>query len=44
MRHADIIIPRGSENLVAIDLITKHIARRLEEQEAHEQAQASRAL
>jgi len=33
VRHADIIIPRGSENVVAIDLITKHIARRLEEQE-----------
>lgn len=31
MRHADIIIPRGADNIVAIDLITKHIARRLDE-------------
>ena len=26
LRNADIIIPRGLDNLVAIDLITKHIS------------------
>lgn len=26
VRNADVIIPRGTENKVAIDLITKHIA------------------
>ncbi|ORZ38393.1 uracil phosphoribosyltransferase-domain-containing protein [Catenaria anguillulae PL171] len=31
IRHADVIIPRGKENLVAIDLITKHIIRQLDE-------------
>jgi hypothetical protein len=31
MRHADVIIPRGADNLVAIDLITKHIARQLDD-------------
>eukprot|EP00835_Amoeboradix_gromovi_P006921 NODE_944_length_2859_cov_0.278986.p1 type:complete len:359 gc:universal NODE_944_length_2859_cov_0.278986:889-1965(+) len=29
MRHADIISPRGKDNVVAIDLITKHIQRQL---------------
>lgn len=31
MRNADLIIPRGVENVVAIDLITQTIRRRLEE-------------
>lgn len=35
VRNADIIIPRGLENVVAIDLITKHIARKLEERKIH---------
>ncbi|KAG0232092.1 Uridine-cytidine kinase-like 1 [Actinomortierella wolfii] len=30
-RNADVIIPRGLENLVAIDLLTKHIQRQLQE-------------
>jgi len=34
VRYADIIIPRGSENLVAIELITQHIRRKLEERDA----------
>jgi uridine kinase len=28
-RYADIIIPRGGENLVAIDLLVQHIKREL---------------
>ncbi|CAG8717019.1 35534_t:CDS:10 [Gigaspora margarita] len=31
VKNADVIIPRGLENLVAIDLITKHIQRQLNE-------------
>ncbi|KAI9218710.1 uridine-cytidine kinase 1-like 1 [Blastocladiella britannica] len=31
MAHADMIVPRGKENIVAIDLITKHILRQLDE-------------
>ncbi|CAG8567091.1 4624_t:CDS:10, partial [Acaulospora colombiana] len=31
MKNADVIIPRGLENLVAIDLITKHIQGQLQE-------------
>ncbi|KAG9284398.1 hypothetical protein G9A89_023655 [Geosiphon pyriformis] len=31
VKNADVIIPRGFENLVAIDLITKHIQRQLHE-------------
>ncbi|KAI9231788.1 MAG: uracil phosphoribosyltransferase-domain-containing protein, partial [Podila humilis] len=30
-RNADVVIPRGLENLVAIDLLTKHIQRQLQE-------------
>lgn len=35
VRNSDIIIPRGLDNVVAIDLITKHIARKLEERKIH---------
>lgn len=31
MRNADVIIPRGSDNVVAVDLIVKYIARKLDE-------------
>eukprot|EP01136_Pigoraptor_vietnamica_P036722 Opistho-1_new@103689 len=31
MRHADIIIPRGADNVVAIDLIIHHVRAKLEE-------------
>ncbi|KAI8374076.1 uridine kinase [Choanephora cucurbitarum] len=31
MKHADVIIPRGLENAIAIDLITKHIQSQLQE-------------
>ncbi|CAG8775552.1 609_t:CDS:2, partial [Cetraspora pellucida] len=31
VKNADVIIPRGLDNLVAIDLITKHIQRQLNE-------------
>ncbi|CAG8482903.1 1545_t:CDS:10 [Ambispora gerdemannii] len=31
LKNADVIIPRGLENIVAIDLITKHIQRQLHE-------------
>ncbi|KAG0001493.1 hypothetical protein BGZ80_007410 [Entomortierella chlamydospora] len=30
-KNADVVIPRGLENLVAIDLLTKHIQRQLQE-------------
>ncbi|PXF47331.1 Uridine kinase-like protein 2, chloroplastic [Gracilariopsis chorda] len=30
-RHSDIVLPRGAENLVAIDLIIKHIALKIEQ-------------
>ncbi|KAI8062516.1 uracil phosphoribosyltransferase-domain-containing protein [Gongronella butleri] len=33
VKHADVIIPRGLENAVAIDLITKHVQRQLNEKE-----------
>lgn len=29
MRYADIIIPRGLENVAAIDLVTKHISNQI---------------
>ena len=35
-RHADIVVPRGAENLVAIDLIAQHINQLLIEREAVE--------
>jgi uridine kinase len=35
LKNADIIIPRGLDNEVAIDLITKHISRKLEERKIH---------
>ncbi|SAM03094.1 hypothetical protein [Absidia glauca] len=35
VKHADVIIPRGLENVVAIDLITKHVQRQLNEKELH---------
>ncbi|KAI7856632.1 uracil phosphoribosyltransferase-domain-containing protein [Circinella umbellata] len=35
VKHADVIIPRGLENVVAIDLITKHIQRELTERNLH---------
>ncbi|CAO3606763.1 unnamed protein product [Cunninghamella blakesleeana] len=35
VKHADVIIPRGLENAVAIDLITKHVQRQLNEKELH---------
>lgn len=38
VRNADIIIPRGLDNSVAIDLITKHIARQLEERKTSSSA------
>jgi uridine kinase len=28
-KYADVIIPRGAENLVAIDLIVRHICQKL---------------
>lgn len=31
MKHADVIIPRGLENAIAIDLMTKHIQSQLQE-------------
>lgn len=31
--HADIVVPRGAENLVAIDLIIKHIALKIRQQD-----------
>ena len=31
MRHADVIIPRGADNFVAIELLAKHIARQLDD-------------
>ncbi|KAK9711166.1 Uridine kinase [Basidiobolus ranarum] len=31
VKHADVIIPRGLDNIVAIDLITKHMQRQLQE-------------
>jgi len=31
MKHSDIIVPRGGENLVAIDLIVRHIKNQLTE-------------
>ncbi|CAG8449882.1 2114_t:CDS:10 [Funneliformis mosseae] len=33
VKNADVIIPRGLDNLVAIDLITKHIQRQLNERQ-----------
>ncbi|GBC01847.1 hypothetical protein RclHR1_04350023 [Rhizophagus clarus] len=33
VKNADVIIPRGLDNLVAIDLITKHIQRQLHERQ-----------
>ncbi|ORX53580.1 uridine kinase [Hesseltinella vesiculosa] len=33
VKYADVIIPRGLENTVAIDLITKHVQRQLNEKE-----------
>jgi uridine kinase len=33
VRYADMIIPRGLENIVAIEVITKHIQRRLDDHE-----------
>ncbi|KHJ41890.1 putative uracil phosphoribosyltransferase [Trichuris suis] len=38
MRYADIIIPRGGSNLVAIDLIVKHIKTRLLEHDCKNRA------
>lgn len=38
MRHADIIIPRGGDNGVAIDLIVRHIKSRLTERECSNRA------
>ncbi|KAI7865016.1 uridine kinase [Spinellus fusiger] len=35
VRHADVIIPRGLENAVAIDLLAKHVQRQLQESELH---------
>ncbi|KAI8138802.1 uridine kinase [Fennellomyces sp. T-0311] len=35
VKHADVIIPRGLENVVAIDLITKHVQRQLTERRMH---------
>ena len=29
-KYADVIIPRGAENVIAIDLIVKHIKQKLE--------------
>ncbi|KAF7732570.1 hypothetical protein EC973_003317 [Apophysomyces ossiformis] len=34
VKHADVIIPRGLENVVAIDLITKHVQRQLNEKQS----------
>eukprot|EP00158_Paraphelidium_tribonemae_P005232 Partr_v1_DN27235_c2_g1_i2_m38737 putative uridine kinase len=31
MRHADVIVPRGADNVVAIELLTHHISRQLDE-------------
>lgn len=31
MRNADVIVPRGADNVVAIEVITKHIARQLDD-------------
>lgn len=31
MKNADVIIPRGLENVIAIDLMTKHIQMQLQE-------------
>lgn len=39
VRNADVIIPRGSDNLVAIDLITKHIQRELSDRQMHFRSQ-----
>lgn len=30
MKHADIVIPRGADNVVAIDIVVKHVIRQLE--------------
>ncbi|KAL1927196.1 hypothetical protein VTP01DRAFT_5159 [Rhizomucor pusillus] len=35
VKYADVIIPRGLENVVAIDLITKHVQRQLSERRMH---------
>ncbi|CDS13427.1 hypothetical protein LRAMOSA05604 [Lichtheimia ramosa] len=35
VKHADVIIPRGLENVVAIDLITKHVQKQLNERRMH---------
>ncbi|CAI2167877.1 13122_t:CDS:10 [Funneliformis geosporum] len=35
VKNADVIIPRGLDNLVAIDLITKHIQRQLHERQVN---------
>ncbi|ORZ03416.1 uracil phosphoribosyltransferase-domain-containing protein [Syncephalastrum racemosum] len=35
VKYADVIIPRGLENVVAIDLITKHVQRQLNESRIH---------
>ncbi|KAI9490878.1 uracil phosphoribosyltransferase-domain-containing protein [Zychaea mexicana] len=35
VKYADVIIPRGLENVVAIDLITKHVQRELTERRMH---------
>jgi uridine kinase len=31
MTHADIVVPRGGENEVAIDLIVQHVQKKLKE-------------
>lgn len=38
MRHADIIVPRGGDNTVAIDLLVRHIKARLSERECQNRA------
>lgn len=44
MRFADIIIPRGGDNVVATDLISRHIKNRLHEREASNRAQLASGL
>jgi len=41
-RYADIIVPRGGENLIAIDLIVKHIGLRLHHETFYLQLENSR--
>ncbi|KAM9965560.1 hypothetical protein ACTFIW_005378 [Dictyostelium discoideum] len=38
-KHADVIIPRGADNVVAIDLIVQHISSKLSEKESFRKSQ-----